>query len=377
MFRRLSIPYVVALVGALSSVLAAALDPSAADAAAHQDWSPFVLVAGLILAGFAAERDGIFAFLGRVLAGTSRSEFGFFVGTVVLTVVVTAPLNLDTSVAFLTPVFVHAARQRGSDEAPAMYGCLFLANAGSLLLPGSNLTNLIVLGHLHLAGTTFVQKMWPAWAASVVVTAVVLGLAYRRSLTGRRRSDGAHVDAQVGVGAAAIVAVTAIVLLARSPAIPVFGVGLAAALVTTMRHRSRLEKMIRVLGPAILVGLFGIAVGLGTAGRAWDGPAVALAHFDRWATAAFAAAASVVVNNLPAASLLSARVPPHPYSLLIGLDVGPNLAVTGSLAWLLWLRAARQAGARPSLVRASALGAVVAPLAIIAAIGAITLSGLA
>ena len=88
----------------------------------------------------------------------------------------------------------------------------------------------------------------------------------------------------------------------------------------------------------MLVGLFGLAVALGTLGRAWDGPATMLAHLNAWGTAAVAALMSVLVNNLPAASLLAARQPPHPYSLLVGLNVGPNLFVTGSLAWILWLR---------------------------------------
>jgi arsenical pump membrane protein len=373
--RGIRIGGVIALVGATASVLAAILDSSGADAAAHQDWSPFVLVAGLILTGFSAENDGIFEFIGRVLAGAIRSELGFYLGAMVLTVTVTAPLNLDTTVAFLTPVFVHAARHRGSDDAPMMYGCLYLANAGSLLLPGSNLTNLIVLGRLHLQGTTFLAKTWPAWAASVAVTAVVVGLAHRRSLIGRRRRESERIRLEIGFGAIAIVAVTVIVLLVRDPAVAVFCVGALAALASAVKHHDRLARVIDVLGPAILVGLFGIAVALGTAGRAWGGPAIALAHLDRWATAAFAAAASVVVNNLPAASLLSARVPRHPYSLLVGLDDGPNLAVTGSLAWLLWLRAARQSGARPSLRRASALGAVVAVLSIVAAVGTLTLAG--
>lgn len=367
---------VVALLGALGAGFAAIFDSSAAQAAARQDWSPFVLVAGLILAGFAAEKDGVFAYLGRLLADSTRSELGFYLGAVVLTVIVTAPLNLDTAVAFLTPVFVYAAYQRGGDDAPVLYGCLFLANAGSLLLPGSNLTNLIVLGRLHLQGTTFVEKIWPAWLASVVVTSLVLGVWFRRSLTGRRKSSSTHVHAELGVGALAISAVTVIVLLVRSPALPVFGVGAVAAAASALKHRARASALIETLGPATLVGLFGIAVALGTAGRAWDGPAVALAHFDRFATAGFAAAASVIVNNLPAASLLSARVPPHPYSLLVGLDDGPNLTVSGSLAWLLWLRAARQAGARPSIRQATALGIVAAPLAIVAAVGAIAVAGL-
>ncbi len=88
-----------------------------------------------------------------------------------------------------------------------------------------------------------------------------------------------------------------------------------------------------------------------------------------------AAVTSVLVNNLPAASLLAARTPAHPFALLVGLNLGPNLFVTGSLAWILWLRSARAAGARPSVARASRVGAIAVPLSMAAALGALMLTG--
>ena len=114
---------------------------------------------------------------------------------------------------------------------------------------------------------------------------------------------------------------------------------------------------------------------LGTLGRSWSGPATLLSHLDAWGTAAVAAVTSVAVNNLPAASLLAARQPPHPFALLIGLNVGPNLFVTGSLAWILWLRAARNAGGHPEVRRASCSEWSASPLAIAAAVGVLVLSG--
>src|SRR5258708_10405760 len=93
--------------------------------------------------------------------------------------------------------------------------------------------------------------------------------------------------------------------------------------------------------------MFGLAVALGTMGPSWSGPATLLSHLNVWGTAAVATLTSVLVNNLPAASLLAARQPPHPFALLIGLNVGPNLFVTGSLAWILWFRAGRAAGGAP------------------------------
>ena len=149
---------------------AAALRPVAARSAASQDWPPFVLVAGLLLIGLVADDDGLFAAVGHRLARSASSDVLLFIDAVVMVGAETAVLNLDTSVAFLTPILVYAARSRGEGEAPLLYGYLLLANAGSLFLPGSNLTNLIVLGHLHLSGGQFRTHMWAPALASLIVT---------------------------------------------------------------------------------------------------------------------------------------------------------------------------------------------------------------
>ena len=100
-----------------------------------------------------------------MLARLAPNGVLLYAGTAVLVVTVTTLLNLDTSVTFLTPVLVYAARSRGGrEEAPLLYACLLLSNAGSLLLPGSNLTNLIVLGHLHLSGRSFLAPHGAAGA---------------------------------------------------------------------------------------------------------------------------------------------------------------------------------------------------------------------
>ena len=152
-------------------------------------------------------------------------------------------------------------------------------------------------------------------------------------------------------------------------------VGVVAVAARMASRRVTGVRVQRVLGAPVLVGLFGLAVSLGTLGRAWSGPSWALAHADLWATAGLGALGSVVVNNLPAASLLAARPAPRPLALLVGLDIGPNLFVTGSLAWFLWHRAAVGAGATPSLARATRLGLVAAPLAMAGALGVLALSG--
>ena len=148
------------------------------------------------MVGLVADEDGLFAAAGHVLARIARNGIVLYGGAVVLIATVTTLLNLDTSVAFLTPILVYTARSRGGGEAPLLYGCLLLSNAGSLLLPGSNLTNLIVLGHLHLSGGEFFRRMAPAGVAAILVTAVVVGVAHHRTLRtawrSRRGSNGQH-----------------------------------------------------------------------------------------------------------------------------------------------------------------------------------------
>jgi arsenical pump membrane protein len=128
------------------------------------------------------------------------------------------------------------------------------------------------------------------------------------------------------------------------------------------------------LNALLLLGLFGTASALGTVGRAWSGPAHLLAHLGSWQTAGLGAGTSVLVNNLPAASLLAARHVAHPAALLVGLNLGPNLVLSGSLAGVLWFQACRAAGWAPSIRRFSYLGVVVVPVTMAAALGALALS---
>ncbi len=373
--RERGLSWVLAAVGLAGLAVAGLASPSNARSATAQVWSPFVLVAGLLLIGLVANDDGLFARAGHGLARLARRGPLLFLGATVLVGAVTAVLNLDTAVAFLTPVLVYTARSRGEGEAPLLYGCVLLANAGSLFLPGSNLTNLIVLGHLHLTGGQFLAHMWAPGLAALAVTAVVVAGMEHRALRFEAGEPGRPGRAVLGLGLAGVVAATILVVLLRTPALPVAAVGVAIAGIRVTRRREEAGRFVAVLGLPVLVGLFGVAVGLGTLGRDWSGPANLLSHLDLWGTTALAAGAAVLVNNLPASSLLAAHPPPHPFALLIGLNVGPNLFLTGSLAWFLWLRAARSAGANPSLARATRLGVVAAPLAMVAAVSLLTATG--
>lgn len=368
--------WLLAAAGGGAALAAVAVSPGNARAAASQNWPAFVLVAGLLLVGLVAHEDGLFEAGGTALARFAPNGWALYAGSALLVLVVTTLLNLDTSVTFLTPVLVYAARRRGEGELPLLLACLLLSNAGSLLLPGSNLTNVIVLGHLHLSGRTFFDHMAPAGLVAAAVTALVIAVAHRRSLGTTVKVSGGVAPIVAGLGLLAVVAVTVLVLVLRSPALPVLAVGVVAVVVRAARGARWPRGAVEVLGLPVLIGLFGLAVTLGALGRGWAGPATLLTHLDSWGTAAVAAVVSVVVNNLPAASLLAARHPPRPYSLLVGLNVGPNLFVTGSLAWVLWLRAARGAGTKPDIRRAVGLGLVSVPLAMTAALLVLGAEGL-
>jgi arsenical pump membrane protein len=179
----------------------------------------------------------------------------------------------------------------------------------------------------------------------------------------------------MGLGLTAVVVVTVLVVVLPSPAVPVALVGLVAAGIRVAAGRERLGHVLEIVGVPVLVALFGVAVALGTLGRVWSGPEQLLSGFDIWGTALTGAAGSVLLNNLPAASLLAARAPRHPFALLIGLNLGPNLFATGSLAWVLWWRTARSAGATPSVARACRIGVVAVPLSMVAALGLLHVGG--
>jgi arsenical pump membrane protein len=166
-----------------------------------------------------------------------------------------------------------------------------------------------------------------------------------------------------------------LVLALPQPGLAVLAVGLAAAAVRVMQGRTSVAAALEAVGPVALATLLALSVLLGLAARTWSGPAGLLASASPWATPAIGALAAVGVNNLPAAVLLSAAAPPHPRALLLGLNLGPNLAVTGSLSAYLWFRAARGAGAAPSAGRFTRIGAPLAVAAIVAGLATIALVG--
>lgn len=354
---------------AVATLLALALDAADARAALAQSWPPFVLVAGLLLIGLIASSDGLFAAAASRVVLLPGGPFALLFACFGLVAAVTAVLNLDTAVVFLTPVLLETARRRSVDVIPFLYGCVFMANASSLFLPGSNLTNLLVLAHQPLSGASFFARMLPSALAATLLTAAGLALIHRRRLGVRgERARERPLPLRVGAGLWGVLAAAALMLALRNAALPVLALGLA--LLAWRAHHRELAwwQSISQLGLPMLLGLFALAVALGALARASALPAQLLHSASAPLTAAVAAIASVLFNNLPAAAVLSATPHFDTRALLLGLNIGPNLAVSGSLAVLLWWRAARAAGERPSALAYTRQGVLLAPLALLGAL---------
>jgi arsenical pump membrane protein len=290
--------------------------------------------------------------------------------------VVTAVLNLDTAVVFLTPVLVHAARARGIDEEAFLYAAVYMANASSLYLVGSNLTNLLVIDHQVISGAVFAAHMFTIALAATLATALGVLVLFRHRLkvstSVSRRRPGWDVP---GLGLPGALGAAVLTIALRSPAIPVLFVGVVVTAVELARGRLPWRDVTRAVGPAVLISLFLLCVALGVLTRSWSGPSHLLRGAGAVETSGIAAVASLVINNLAAAVLLSAHPDAHQSALLVGLNLGPNVAASGSLSALLWWRAARQVGAQPSLVAFSRRGAPLALFAVAIALAAAAIVG--
>ncbi|MDQ1360452.1 MAG: arsenical pump rane protein [Acidimicrobiaceae bacterium] len=338
-----------------------------------QTWPPFVLIAGLLLIGTVAASDGLFEATGAALARLPGGGLVLFGSMMALVAAVTVVLNLDTSVVFLTPILLHAARHRKIDETAFLYGAVFMSNSASLLLPGSNLTNLLVLADTHISGSTFAAHMFPAWIAAVAVTALVVVVWRHRDWRQHGgRDDIERVAFRMGFGLVGLAAAVVLVLVVPSPAIPVAAAGVIVAGAQVLIGRLSLPSTARAVNVPVLTGLFVLATVLGTVARLWDGPGRLMASLGSWATAWVGVGTASLINNLPAAVLLSARPPAHPRALLIGLDLGPNLVITGSLSAIFWMRVARAERARPSALTYSKVGVVLVPLSVAASLLALS-----
>jgi arsenical pump membrane protein len=275
-------------------------------------------------------------------------------------------------------VLATAARMRVPAR-PHAYAAGHLANSASLLLPVSNLTNLLAFGATGLSFLHFAGLMLGPELAAVAVEYLVLRALFRRDLA---HEVGEPVTTTPPAPVVALVVVAATVagfgltsLLDVSPvwpavaAVAVLGARQLATRRTGVRllvHAADVPFALFVLGLAVVVDA---VLRAGLAGWLDD----LLPHGARLvpllAMAAIAAVVANVLNNLPATLALlpaSAAAGPGPaLAMLIGVNVGPNLTYVGSLANLLWRRVIGRHA--PPAFRFGAVGAATVPLTLLAA----------
>lgn len=337
------------------------------------------LVAVFVLARMCAA-EGVFTAAGHWLATSSQGNARrLLLRVFVICVVVTSVLSLDATAVLLTPVVAVTAARMQVPAAPHVYATGHLSNSASLLLPMGNLTNLLALAGSGLTLVHFAGLMLLPWALVIAIEYAVFTTVFRRELSGSVLSTLAE-PRETPVFALTVMATTLIGFVATSfVGVEPYWAAIAGAVVLTGHAlRGGRVRPLRVLTAmdlpfvAFVIGLTivvqaVVSEGLGQWINGWlpsgDGlPSLLL-------LALVAAVLANVVNNLPALLILLPFIEGTGalaiLAVLIGVNVGPNLAYTGSLATLLWRRAAQDNGVQPSLAHFTALGLATVPAGIV------------
>ena len=348
-------------------------------------------LAALLVLADGCRRAGVFEVLGQLMARSSHGRPRRLLAMVFLTAAcTTAVLSLDATIVLLTPiVFATAARLRTSPR-PHVYACSHLANSASLLLPVSNLTNLLAFAAARVSFVHFAALMALPWAVAIAIEWLVL----RRAFAGELREPrGAPRPAAVGGDdrpwprfALAVVALTLAGFAVSSPlgVMPVWFAA-AGALALVMRHPPRsLGELAGAADPAFLLFVLALGVVVAAAGAhglssAVDSLLPSGGSFPALLEVAVVSAVLAnLVNNLPATlivvSVASASAPASVLAMLIGVNVGPNLTYVGSLATLLWRRVVHAHDEEVDLREFVVLGVATVPVTLVASTAALWLA---
>lgn len=370
----------VLLAAGLVGVWAGVLPLADALAIGERVWPVLLFVVAITIVAELAAIAGVFDVAGHLLARLGRGRTMLLCLLVVgLAVLVTAFLSLDTTAVLLTPVVVAVARAHGLPPLPFAFATVWLANTASLVLPVSNLTNLLATERLsggHDAGR-FLSLLGPSAAVAIVVTVVILWVVHRARLRGRYRAAGPPaVEDRVLLRAAAVVVglLLPLLVLGLEPWLPASAAAIALGLLYLWRAPQTLRP---ALVPWSLI-VFASGLFLATEMLAVWGSGAVIAVlagsgedlFSLWQVAGVGAVAANLVNNLPAYLVLEpiADSPARLAALLIGVGAGPLVTPWASLATLLWHQRLKADGIDVPWVRYAVLGAVGAPLIVACAV---------
>jgi arsenical pump membrane protein len=361
------------------------LPVSAALEVGNRVWPILLFVVAITIVTELAADAELFRVVAERLAGFGGGRtWLLWIFVIVLAVACTVFLSLDTTAVLLTPVVVLVARHVGLPPLPFALTTVWLANTGSLLLPVSNLTNL--LAQHELPGLTplgFASLMALPAIIAIVVPCAVVFVVFRRELLTHYTADVAAAPAD-----RVLFATSAVVIVALVPAL-VSGVAVwipavAAAIVLLVAFAIRRPSTVRfsmVPWQVVLLasGLFLVveaahAVGLGVVLAAVSGTGET--PLDLLRLAATGAAGANLVDNLPAYLALEpvAGGPARIAALLIGVNAGPLITPWASLATLLWHQRLVALDVHISWRRYALLGCIVVPITIVAAVAGLALT---
>jgi arsenical pump membrane protein len=369
---------------AVALVAVGALGVSAARHAIG-DLGPTVgFLAALLVLAEGCRREGLFEAMGGLVATGARGSPRRLLALVfAVATAVTAVLSLDATVVLLTPVvFATAARLRTSPR-PHVYACSHLANSASLLLPVSNLTNLLAFHATDLSFTRFAALMALPTAAVLAVEWTALTRFFAVDL-GRPRRAVAPSQARPALPRFALVVVALTLAgfaLSSAAGVEPVWVAVAGAVAISAPALVRRATTPRALAlaaePSFLIFVLGLGVivraasenGLSSAAQALLPGGSALP--DLLLVALVSAVLANLVNNLPATLILVPVAAPAGadavLAVLVGVNVGPNLTYVGSLATLLWRRVLRVEDHSVELGEFVRLGALTVPAALVGA----------
>lgn len=327
-----------------------------------------------------SQRAGVFEIAGYWAAHLARGRtWRLWVVVVLLSCAATTVLSLDTTAVLLTPVVIAMARQIGVAALPFALTTVWLANTASLLLPVSNLSNLLAMHDFSRWGgfAAYVSVAWAPALVAMVVTAVMIAALHGRQLRGRYTTPDAptgHDPVLLRVSALVCVALGPVFVTGITPAIPATVAAIALLATLALRDRAGLRHiavpwqmvigvsalfvLVEAAGPHGLTSLLQRMTGEGTGAR----------HLLR--VAGIGALGANAVNNLPAFLALQPSVAQDAHrlmALLIGVNAGPIVTVWGSLATLLWRSRCQRAGLSIPLRRFTIESAAVAVVTVTAA----------
>jgi arsenical pump membrane protein len=379
-----------AVAGAALLVLCGLLPVVAAARGVAQGGDVYLFLAGMMFLSELASDQGLFAWAaGLVAAKAHGSATRLFCLIYALAVVVTVFLSNDATAVVMTPaVAAMAAAAKAEAPLPFLLICAFVANAASFVLPISNPANLVIFAKTLPPLDLWLGRFWLASVVSIAITFAALWWTQRRAL--RQTIAVPQERPELGRGARLTgygIGGTAVLLLAASSAgiplgLPTFCGGVATAALVLIPARQTPWPLLGRISWSTLVLVAGLFVMVAALDR--NGAATGLAHMlSTWSAQPGRAALGVgiglgfatnLVNNLPAGllaghALTAAHLPAAvTNAALIGVDLGPNLSVTGSLATILWLQALRRAGIEVTAWQFLRLGAVVMPPALVLAV---------